>query len=47
MATLGYARPIAFQKKRKALFKCFEQYNCMMCCCWLANNATWISSRFT
>ena len=40
-------RPIAFQKKRKALFNCFEQYNCMMCCCWLANNSTWISSRFT
>ena len=41
------ARPIAFQKKQKALFKCFEQYNCTMCCCQLANNSTWISSRFT
>ena len=44
---IAYARPIAFQKKRKAFFKCFEQYNCMMCCCWLANNSTWISSRDT
>ena len=43
-ASLAYARPIAFQNKRKALFNCFEQYNCMMCCCWLANNSTWISS---
>ena len=44
---LAYARPIAFQKKRKALFKYFEQYNCIMCCCWLGNNSTWISSRDT
>ena len=44
---LAYAKPIAFQKERKALFICFEQYNCRMCCCWLVKNSTWISSRET
>ena len=44
---LAYASPIAFQKKRKALFKCLEQTNCMKCWCWLTHNSTWMSSRDT